>query len=246
MVGIIGNVIHVAHLQDPDGMFFNYSTYSLSFKLLSDVGYWDTDIIPEDWHIFLQSFFAKMGRVAVSPIFLPTSIDAPEGETYWEALKNRYSQCQRHAWGATDIPYAVNQAFNHPEIPWITKIVRIFKIFETHLVWSTNWFILTLGALLPTLVNPKFVQTSLGYNLPKFSQAILTICLLALLIVIAVDLRLRPPRLKKLNKRRKFLEFTQWILMPAATLFMSVLPGLDAQTRLMMGKRMEYKVTKKI
>lgn len=246
VVGIIGNVIHIAHLQDPDGMFFNYSTYSLSFKLLDDVGYWDTDVIPEDWHIFLQSFFAKKGKVSVSPIFLPTSIDAPEGETYWEALKNRYFQCQRHAWGATDIPYAIKQAFRHPEIPWAIKFVRIFKIIETHLVWSTNWFILTFGALLPTIVNPKFVQTSLGYNLPKFSQIVLTICLLALAIIILVDLRLRPARLKHQNKKQTLVELFQWFLMPIATLFMSVLPGLDAQTKLMIGKRIEYKVTKKL
>ncbi len=246
IVGVIGNIIHISNLQEPDGLFFNYSTYSLSYKMLDDVGYWDTDIIPEDWHIFLQSFFGKEGKVKVNPIFLPTSIDAPEGKTYAEALKNRYLQAQRHAWGATDLAFAVDQAKKHPEIPWRVKLPRIFKILETHLIWSTNWFILTLGALLPTLVNPKFMQTSLGYNLPKFSQLILTTCLLALVVTIILDLRLRPEELKNKSLKGKILEFAQWILMPIATLFMAVLPGLDAQTRLMLGKRIEYKVTKKI
>ena len=246
IVGIIGNIIHVSNLQEPDGIFFNYSTYSLSYKMLDDVGYWDTDIIPEDWHIFLQSFFGKRGKVKVNPIFLPTSIDAPEGKTYAEALKNRYLQAQRHAWGATDLAFAVRLAEEHPEIPWRVKLPRVFKILETHLIWSTNWFILTLGALLPTLVNPKFMQTSLGYNLPKFSQLVLTVCLLALAVTIILDLRLRPEELKNKSLKGKVLELAQWILMPVATLFMAVLPGLDAQTRLMLGKRIEYKVTKKI
>jgi len=246
IVGIIGNIIHVSDLQAPDGMLFNYSTYSLSYKMLDDVGYWDTDIIPEDWHIFLQSFFGKEGKVKVNPIFLPTSIDAPEGKTYADALKNRYLQAQRHAWGATDLAYAVKQAKDHPEIPWHLKFPRIFKILETHLIWSTNWFILTLGALLPTLVNPKFMQTSLGYNLPKFSQLILTVCLVALAVTIVLDLQLRPQEMKNKSIKAKTIELLQWILMPFATLFMAVLPGLDAQTRLMLGKRIEYKVTKKI
>ncbi len=245
IVGIIGNIIHVANLQEFERLLFNYSAYSLSLKLLDEVGYWDIDIIPEDWHIFLQSFFAKKGKVSVNPIFIPTNIDAPEGETYLEALKNRYLQCQRHAWGATDIPYAIEQAMKHPEIPFLVKFLRIYKLLKTHLIWSTNWFILTLGAILPPLLNPKFFQTSFGYNLPKFSRLILTTCLFSLFIIIILDKRLKPETKEKPSFFQKLPYLLQWLLMPVATLFMAVLPGLDAQTRLLFGKRLEYRVTKK-
>ncbi len=246
IVGTMGNVIHIANLQEPDDLFFNYSTYSASLKMLDDVGYWHTDIIPEDWHIFLQCFFHKEGKVEVEPIFLPTSIDAPEGRTYWGSLKNRYLQCKRHAWGATDIPYAIKQAIQHTEIPLWTRFFRIYKIFETHIIWSTNWFILTLGAWVPALVNPVFKQTTLGYNLPKISRILLTTCLLSLAIIITLDAALRPKRPKDYPRWKIPLEYLQWILMPVATLFMSVLPGLDSQTKLMLGKRMEYRVTEKV
>jgi len=245
IVGVIGNVNHIADVQEPDGIFFNYSSYSLSLKLLDKTGYWDTDIIPEDWHLFLQAFFASEGKTTVKPIFLPTSIDAPEGKTFQEALKNRYAQCQRHAWGATDIPYAIIQSFNHREIPFWTKAFRLYKIIKTHLIWSTNWFLLTLGASLPAILNPKFFQTSMGYNLPRFSRLILTTCLIALFIIITLDMRLRPEEMKARGPKAIFFELIQWFLMPIATLFMAVLPGLDAHTRLMLGKRLEYKVTKK-
>ncbi|MFH1602075.1 MAG: hypothetical protein ABIB61_03915 [Candidatus Shapirobacteria bacterium] len=245
IVGILGNVSHIADIQQPDGIFFNYSAYSLSLALLDDIGYWDTDIIPEDWHIFLQAFFAKQGQVTVEPMFIPTSIDAPEGKTFFEALKNRYLQCQRHAWGATDIPYAIAQSFAHPEIPFALRFFRVYKIIKTHLVWSTNWFILTLGASLPAFLNPKFFQTSLGYNLPRFSQTVLTICLLFLFIVISLDMRLRPKEVKIRGIKGWAIHWGQWILMPLATLFMAVIPGLHAQTKLMRGKRLEYFVTKK-
>lgn len=245
IVGTMGNVIHIADLLQPDSLFFNYSTYSSSLKMIDEVGYWDTDIIPEDWHIFLQSFFSKGGQVEVEPIFLPTSIDAPEGSSYFGSLKTRYLQCQRHAWGATDIPYAIKQAVKHREIPFWNRFFRIYKILETHLIWSTNWFILTLGAWLPALVNPVFKQTALGYNLPKISRIILTICLLSLLIIIILDASLRPKRPADYPRRKIVFEYLQWILMPVAALFMSVLPGLDSQTKLMFGKRLEYFVTPK-
>ena len=246
IIGIMGNTLHIANIQEPDGLFFNYSCYSSSLKLIDEVGYWHTDIIPEDWHIFLQTFFHNQGQVEVKPILLPTNIDAAEGPTYLASLKSRYKQCQRHAWGATDIPYAVKQAIKHSEIPIWTRILRIYKIIETHLIWSTNWFILTLGAWIPTLVNPVFRQTALGYNLPKISRAILTTCLLSLLIMIIIDLALRPKKPKDYSFWSNLTYYLQWIMMPVASLFMSVLPGLDAQTRLMLGKRLEYWVTEKI
>ncbi len=246
LIGILGNINYVSHVQDFDQLYFNYSTYSLSLKLLDEIGYWDRDIIPEDWHLFLQAFFAKRGQVSVQPIFLPTSIDAPEGKTSWQALKNRYFQCQRHAWGVTDLPYAIIQSWHHREIPLGLRLARIYKLLETHLIWSTNWFILTLNAWLLTWLNPRFFQTTFGYNLPRFSGTILTICLLALLAVIVLDLRLRPPAMRAHNLKDYLREFAQWLILPLAALFMAVLPGLDAQTRLMFGKRLEYRTTPKL
>lgn len=246
IVGTIGNIIEVARLQHPDNLYFNYSTYSTSLKMVNKVGYWDTDVISEDWHLFLQCFFNNRGRVEVEPIFLPTSIDAPEAKTYFGSLKNRYEQCKRHAWGATDIPYAIKQSILHPEIPFWTRFFRIFKIAETHLIWSTNWFILTLGAWAPALINPAFRQTALGYNLPKISRLILTFCLLSLFILVKLDYSLQPKRAKKISFWQSIINYGQWILMPIATLFMNTLPAVDSQTRLMLGKRLEYRVTEKV
>lgn len=246
IVGVMGNIIHIANLQEPDGLFFNYSTYSSSLALIDDIGYWHRDIIPEDWHIFLQAFFHKEGKVEVEPLFLPTHIDAPEGQTYLGSLRARYEQCKRHAWGATDIPYAVKQFFKHPEIPLAARFLRIFKLFETHLIWSTNWFLLTLGATLPVIVNPVFARTALGYQLPSIARMVLTVCLLALLTMILLDRALRPKREKKPSLWQTAWEYGQWVMMPLATLFMSVLPGLDAQTRLMFGRNLEYRPTEKV
>ncbi|MBU1088592.1 hypothetical protein KKA02_01805 [Patescibacteria group bacterium] len=244
IVGTMGNIIHIANIQEPDGLFFNYSCYSSSYRQIHLVGYWDLDVIPEDWHIFLQSFFGTGGRSSVDPIFLPTIVDAPSGTNYFNALKNRYNQCLRHAWGATDIAYAIEQARIHKEIPLLTRILRIYKLIKTHLIWSSNWFILTLGTSLPSILNPRFFQTSFGYNLPKIANIILTICLLPLLVLIILDWKLRPRDTKK-TFTDWFKNLIQWPLMPIATLTMSVLPGLHSHTRLFFNKRLEYQTTKK-
>lgn len=246
IVGILGNVIHLSDVQDPGQLFFNYSTYSSSFQMIHEVGYWDVDIIPEDWHIFLKAFFNLNGEVEVEPIFLPISVDAPEAPTYFGSLKNRYEQCKRHAWGATDIPYAINEFFKHPEIPILTRTSRIYKLLETHLLWSTNWFFLSLGATLPTLINPLFEQTVLGHNLPRLAGIILTICLAALFVIIVIDAKLKPSTGKKTLSWRLPVHYLEWFLMPIATLLMSALPGLEAHTRLMLGKDLKYRVTEKV
>lgn len=246
MLGVIGHAIHLSDLQEPSRLIFNQSSYSLSFKLLDDVGYWHTDIIPEDWHLFLQTFFAKRGEIEVEPIFLPTHIDAPEGPTWFGSIKNRYSQSVRHAWGASDIPYAVKESIRHPEISRSLRFMRVYKLLETHVIWSTNWFILTLGAFLPVALNPSFARTSLGHNLPEFAQTILTVCLLALAVMIVVDLMLRPPSFRPKNPFGYAKEIVQWITLPLITLPLSVLPGLQAHTMLMVGKRLDYKTTTKI
>ena len=244
IVGTMGNIIQIANIQEPDGLFFNYSCYSASFKIIDQAGYWDPDMIPEDWHIFLQTFFKTGGKTSVEPIFLPTIVDAPSGKTYMAALKNRYNQCVRHAWGAVDIPYAIEQARAHKEIPLITRSLRVFKLIETHMIWSSNWFVLTLGTSLPVILNPKFFQTTIGFNLPRISNVILTICLVPLGLLIILDWILRPKEQKK--GAGIFLKnMLQWPLMPIATLVMSVLPGLHSHTRLMLGKRLEYKTTTK-
>ncbi|MBI2405898.1 glycosyltransferase family 2 protein [Candidatus Microgenomates bacterium] len=246
IVGVIGHAIHLASLQEPTRLIFNYSCYSLSFKLLNDVGYWHTDIIPEDWHLFLQTFFAKKGKIEVEPLFLPTSIDAAESKTWLGSLKNRYEQCKRHAWGATDIAYAVKEAIRHPEIPRLTRFLRIYKLIETHIIWSTNWFMLTLGATLPVILNPAFSRTALGYNLPKLAESVLTTCLAALVVMILLDFVLRPKHAKPQTIFAVIREVLQWVTLPVSTLAMSVIPGLDSQTRLMFGRRLEYRVTEKV
>jgi len=72
----------------------------------------------------------------------------------------------------------------------------------------------------------------------------LTICLIPMFVLIVLDWKLRPANQKK-GFKNILKNIFQWPFMPLATLTMSVLPGLHSHTRLLLGKRLEYKTTSK-
>lgn len=224
----------------------NYSIYSTSLKLLDDVGYWDTDVIPEDYRLFFKSFFAKDGKVDVEPIFLPAYADAAESTSYFKSLVNLYEQEKRWAWGVSDDAYYIKKWLTYTHIPFWRRTVRVFKVIEDHFLWPVNWFAITLGATIPTLLNPVFAQTVMGQNLPRISFGILTFCWVFLAVIIIIDIRQRPKREEKVNIFRKLLTPAEIVMLPVVTFIFNTLPGIDAHTRLMLGKYLEYKVTEKV
>lgn len=224
----------------------NYSIYSTSLKLLDDVGYWDTDVIPEDYRIFFKSFFAKDGHVDVDPIFLPAYADAAESTSYMKSLVNLYEQEKRWAWGVSDDAYYIKKWLTYTHIPFWRRTVRVFKVIEDHFLWPVNWFAITLGATIPTLLNPVFAQTVMGQNLPRISFGILTFCWVFLAVIVVIDIRQRPKREEKVNIFKKLVTPFEIVMLPVVTFIFSTLPGIDAHTRLMLGKYLEYKVTEKV
>lgn len=224
----------------------NYQNYSLSFKLLDKVGYWDPDIIPEDYHIFFKSFYKTRGRVEVDAIYLPLYADAPLSTSLIKTIKSQYDQYQRWAWGVSDDPYVIKNYFLTPGISFFNKTTRILGLIKEHFLWPVNWFIITIGITFPSFLNPAFSRSVIGYNLPRISSIILTLALSFLVIMLILEAKHKPPRPETFPRWRAILSPLEFILMPVAGFIFSALPGLDAHTRLMLGKYLEYKVTEKV
>ncbi len=246
VLNTIYSISNLANLSQDSLRLVNFSTYSLALATAKEVGYWGVDIIPEDYHLFFKTYFQKGQRVKVIPIFLPVLADAAESHGFWKTMLNQYEQNKRWAWGISDDPALIKNYFIHNEIPLWDRTMRLFGVLEQHIMWPTNWFILTLGSTLPPLVNPFFAMTVLGHNLARISSTILTVCFIFVLIVIVLDFRLKPSRPKSFATWKIPVLYLQWLTLPFISLFLSALPGLDAQTRLMLGKRLEYRVTEKI
>jgi cellulose synthase/poly-beta-1,6-N-acetylglucosamine synthase-like glycosyltransferase len=223
----------------------NAQNYSLSFKLLDTVGYWDPDKIPEDWGIFFKAYY-KIGGVEVEPIYLPLHADAAQSTSLWKTLVNQYEQYKRWAWGVSDDPYIIKNYFLTKGINFWDKTLRVFYAIWSHFTWPVNWFIITIGLTIPVLLNPAFGRTTLGYTIPKLSSFVLTIALVFLLVIIFMDNIYKPKRPKDYPLWRAILSPLEFFLMPISGFFFAALPGLDAHTRLMLGKYLEYRATEKV
>ena len=221
------------------------SVYTLSFKLLKEIDYWDTDVIPEDYRIFFKAFFSTGGKVSVDPIFLKTSMDAPRSQTYAKSLMNKYHQERRWSWGISDDAVYLKWWLTVKEAPFFKKTYLVGNVLLDHILWPVNWYIITISANLIVLLNPVFSRTSLGYSLPRLSGFILTLCLFALFVLLYIDFDLRSKKYSEASRFRQFIFPLEFVLMPVAGFFLSSLPALISHLQLIIGKRLEYKVTEK-
>ncbi|MGD8744520.1 MAG: glycosyltransferase family 2 protein, partial [Candidatus Woesebacteria bacterium] len=241
----ISSVVSISLLPRRDRLI-SHSNYSLSFKLLDDADYWDADKIPEDWGIFFKSYYKKRGKVEAEPNYLPIYADAAQSTTFFKTIKNQYQQRRRWAWGVSDDPWLIKKYFLTPGVPFWDKTMRVLYAIQNHFMWPVHWFAITIGLTIPTLINPRFARTTLGYMVPKLSSLILSIALVFLLVMMALDRIYKPKRPKEFPLWRAVIMPLEFVLMPIAGFIFAALPGLDAHTRLMMGKYIEYKVTEKV
>ena len=245
VVNTLNSIWNLSLLARKDRLI-NAQNYSLSFKLLDRAGYWDADKIPEDWGIFFKALFEVGNGVEVEPIYLPLFADSAQSTTTWKTLKLNYEQLRRWAYGVSDTPWMIKNYFTKKNVSFWDKTTRMVYALWSHFMWPVNWFLITVGITLPTLVfNPAFGRTTLGYMVPKISSFVLTISLVFLLTTLVVDYFYKP-KLEKNYLWRVITTPFEFILMPIAGFFFSALPGLDAHTRLMIGKYLEYKVTEKV
>ena len=241
----LGSIWNLSQLPRKDRLI-NQQNYSLSLKLLHKSGYWDADKIPEDWGIFFKAYFKNKGQIEVDPIYLPVRVDAAQSTSLIKTLKNQYEQYKRWAWGVSDDPWIIRQYLSDTEIPFGNKTMRLITVLWAHFLWPVNWFVITIGLILPTILNPAFGRTTLGYMVPKISSFVLTLALLFLSVMIIFDNIYKPKKPKNVSFLRVILTPLEFVLMPVAGFFFSALPGLDAHTRLMLGKYLEYRVTEKV
>lgn len=225
--------------------FRNFSSRSNCFKTIVDIGYWCVDAIPEDSHQYYDSYFFYKGKHKVEPLLIPVYMDAALSDTYVGTFKNQYLQLRRWAWGCTDISYVVGRAMEDKGLSWWNKTKEIVKLIEWHFSWATAPIFVTFVGWMPLLLNPEFANTVLGYSTPKVAGQILTLASGGLLVSIILSLLMLPPIPHKMNKVKYVVMVLQWFLFPVVSILLSSVPAIDAQTRLMFGKYMEYRVTEK-
>ena len=223
-----------------------FSSYTCSLQFIHDVGYWDKDVIPEDSRFYWKAFFTFGSRFAVRSVWLPLYGDSPESRDYAATHLSQYNQIKRWAWGITDIPYVLKRLFKHPEIPLVLRIRRFANLFLNHLNWIFLPILLMFGASMPVWVSVDFSITDLGQNIWQWSSTILGVTLSTVVALILLEHLMLPPKPARWGRLHRSLIYLQYLSYPVVALMLSVLPALEAHTRLLLGKYLEYRVTEKV
>jgi len=223
-----------------------FSSHSMTLRALRDVGYWQRDIISEDSRIFWQCLIKYHGQYRTEPLYTTVSMDAALAPTWWQTLKNQYKQKRRWAWGIENFPFIAEGFRRNRQIPRRVKWVYLFRTLEGHYSWATAPIIIAGLGWLPILFgDPSFHSTVLSYNLPFLTRTIISLAMLGLIISTALALLLLPPRPAGYSRQRYFGMTLQWALVPVIAIFLSALPALDAETRLLLALDLQFNVMQK-
>lgn len=223
-----------------------FSSHSVSFKALYEVGYWQVNMVSEDSRIYWNLLMANNGKYNVVPLSYPVSMDANAAPRIWQTIGQIYKQHRRWTYGVENLCYILYHFSQHKEIPLRQKIKVSLQQAEGYWSLVTNPIMLFILGWAPIFLGgQEFHQTVLSYNLPIVVRDLLIIAMFGLVISSVISLSLIPPRPKGASKFTYLVMALQWIMVPATMIIFSAIPGLDAQTRLMFGKYMGFWVTPK-
>ncbi len=215
-----------------------FSSHSMPWKALTEVGFWETDLVSEDSRIFFQCLAHYDGDWRAESIFYPIYLDAVVGENVWAAMKNLYKQQRRWAWGTENLGRLARDFSANKNIP--KKVKRFwFRVqFDGFFSWSTSSFIIFFFGWMPNILGNDVFRTSvLSYNLPRLTGWMLNLSSIGILASAFLSIVILQPVMKGAKKRYYMFHILQWLLTPFIFIFFSSLPALDAQTRLMLSGR---------
>lgn len=223
-----------------------FSSQSISFHALTEVGFWQVNVVSEDSRIFWQCLLRYDGDWRTVPMYFPVNMDANVAPTFWQTLKNQYRQIRRWHYGVENNPYfqfgfLKNKKISHRK-KWYFNWTMIEKTHSS----ATNPIIIFLLGWLPVFVGgPDFNRTVLSLNLPRLTSGIMQIAMIGLVSSAIVSIMLLPPKPPQYGRLKWLWMALQWILFPINFIFFGALPAIDAQTRLMLKKYLGFWVTPK-
>jgi hypothetical protein len=91
----------------------------------------------------------------------------------------------------------------------------------------------------------RFNETVLSTNLPLITRSLMMAAMSGLVLSAIVSSLLLPKRPRKYGFLKTASMLLQWLLLLISIIIFGAVPGLEAQTRLMLNKRLDFSVTPK-
>ncbi len=223
-----------------------FSSHTMTLRALVDIGFWRKDLINEDGYVFWQCYLRYEGDYQAVPLLISISLDTCLAATYKQTLINQYKQKRRWAYNVEYYPSLIPGLIKSKAPLW-DKTYKIFQYVEGNYNWATASIVISALGWLPLIIGgDKFGQTVVASNLPFLTRALMTLATAFLIFSIYINMYLLPPRPAKYSKWRTVSMYLQWIFVPIISVFFGALPAVESQTRLMLGKYMEFWVTPKV
>ena len=224
-----------------------YSSHSMTYIALREIGYWSTRMVSEDSRIFWHCLLHYDGEYRVEPLYYKVSMDVTHDQNFLQTAKSLYKQQRRWAWGSENIPYLI---FNTTK-RWKTVdrsklighiLIQIYGFWS----WATNALIIAVIGWMPMLLGgDRFNSTVLSGNLPAITQNLMSVAMVGLILSAVVSSLLLPKRPKQYTIWKNILMVLEWLFVPVTIIIFGSIPCFDAQIRLMRAKYMGFWVTPK-
>jgi hypothetical protein len=224
-----------------------YSSHSMTFVALREIGYWSTTMVSEDSRIFWHCLLHYNGDYRVEPLYYKVSMDVTHDQSIWRTAKSLYKQQRRWAWGSENIPYLI---FNTTK-RWRTVnrgklvghiLIQIYGFWS----WATNALIIAVIGWMPMLLGGnRFNSTVLSGNLPAVTQNFMNVAMVGLILSAVISSLLLPERPRKYTAWKNIKMIIEWVFVPFTIIIFGAVPCFDAQIRLMRGKYMGFWITPK-
>ena len=231
----------------------SFSSHSMTFRALLDIGYWQTNVVSEDSRVFFQCLLRYNGDYRVESLYYPIAMDANASRSWLGTMKSVYKQQRRWGYGSENIPYFLYGYYRLGKLYGKNKRMPFGKFFryaffkiEGFYSWATNALLLFIMGWLPLwLGGDAFNATLFSYNLLRMVRFLLTIALIGLVSSAYLSILLLPPKPPKYGKHKYILIVLQWFLGLFSIIIFGAFPAIEAQTRLMLGRYMGFWVTPK-
>lgn len=223
-----------------------FSSHSVSFQALYEIGYGQANVVSEDSRIYWNLLVANNGNFEMVSLSYPIAMDATVAPTLRGTISNIYKQHRRWTYGVENWCYIVYHFTKNKSIPLKKRLSIAALQGEGYSSLVTNPIMLFILGWAPIFLGTReFHETVLSYELPIMVRNLLVIAMGGLVVSSIISLSLTPPRPPGHSRFTYIVMVLQWIMVPITMIVFSAIPGLDAQTRLMFGRYMGFWVTPK-
>jgi cellulose synthase/poly-beta-1,6-N-acetylglucosamine synthase-like glycosyltransferase len=218
---------------------FTFSSHSMPYQMIIDVGGHEKTIVSEDSRISMQAIVHYDGDYEVVPMFITVSMDTVYIGKFWQSIKDQYKQMRRWAWGVEHFPWLWSHFFGaeaNRKIPLVKRLRYLWIQGEGMYSWATAPLLILIVGRLPLLLadgNDK--ATAFMQNAPVTLERLMGIGMIGLIlnaILYAIILPKKPVDRSILNY---FIMLAQWIMFPFTMIIFGSIPAIESQTRLLLG-----------